>query len=612
MKPHQIVAVAALVLNLASAGRAGEPEILPSATVSLDQLGTFVLYKDSDPGEHTLYVQPSNLEIARYPDGKPKVKIVMVRDFVGDSSGGPKTTSWGHIVISANIGYSKQDQVFSALRAKLDEVYPQFKTWKLSSLGLRPGTGELGIEVLESPNSSAPLGSTRQTWFPYGVSTVIGSELTAQVPITKEQAEIIRQTLLAGDSSTAELQVKLLYRANATFSVKPCTITVVGHADQFYSYFHEKFGTSGGVWIFSWNYQREKLVEDFRKSRTIETTVEMGDPELRDLADKYINVGEITKRYEGDAVEYLSGIEVDRTGKVPDNSYEKRVGHTTIFSPNFYWTYTAWAGGGYGKTEIERRAEGDYKRSITLKGSVLKTIAMNQDNVIIKKDAFQLVDLNQAAYIADTLIVDTFQLDEDAGKIFPRWIRSVRVIGELPGGNNLVYYFNRDRADSKSSVFFREAVMTKGSDGELRMSVPNITLRAELDGGSFRLVTDPRPFRRTVDRFTTNITSLSEFFNTVVIDGSVWFGLQENPTNVMLEVKVHRADQTADQVFYLKSSNPYGWVVYDKTKGLPESWLQIKLVDGIQDHPWGPKTEMTAGQDRYIILKPQVGVAQPH
>ena len=143
---------------------------------------------------------------------------------------------------------------------------------------------------------------------------------------------------MAGDSSTAELQVKLLYRANATFTAKPCTVTVVGHAKQFYSYFHEKFGTSGGFWIFSWNYQREKLVEDFKKSKTLETTVEMGDPELRDLADKYLNIGDITKRYEEDAVEYLSDIQVDRTGKVPDNSYEKRVGRTTIFSPHFYWS----------------------------------------------------------------------------------------------------------------------------------------------------------------------------------------------------------------------------------------------------------------------------------
>ena len=93
---------------------------------------------------------------------------------------------------------------------------------------------------------------------------------------------------------------------------------------------------------------------------------------------------------------------------------------------NYYWSYTAWAGVGYGKTEIERTAEGDYKRSIQIKGSLLKPVSMTQENVIIKKDAFQLVDLNQAAYIADTLIVDTFQLDDDAGKIFPKWVKSVR------------------------------------------------------------------------------------------------------------------------------------------------------------------------------------------
>ena len=102
MRHHPVLTVVALFFLIASEGKSGEPEILPSATVQLDQLGTYVLYKDSDPSEHTLYVQPSNLQIARYPDGKPKVKIVMVRDFVSDQSGGPKTTAWGHIVISAN------------------------------------------------------------------------------------------------------------------------------------------------------------------------------------------------------------------------------------------------------------------------------------------------------------------------------------------------------------------------------------------------------------------------------------------------------------------------------------------------------------------------------
>jgi hypothetical protein len=361
------------------------PDIVPVATVELDSLGVYQLFKPFESPEQTLFVMPQNLIVSRDIHDKPAIRVVMIRDFLDPAPGAtvPSSTAWGYMVISAKIGFSEKEKVFDALRAKIAEDYPEYQDWDLTNIELLPGTGELGVEVLAGPEDAGTIGSTRQTWIPYGVSTAVGAEVTAQVPLSREQAEIIRQTLLEDNASSSTLLVKLLYRAQSVFAIKPIKVTVTAHKDDYFSFFHEKMNASGGFWIFSWNYQRERIRQEAKTNKIIKTKIEaeIGDPELQPFVDKYLNIPEIVQRYEDDAVEFLTNISVDHTGEIPDGQFELRPNRPTLFSPIYFWSYNAYLGGSYGTTSIEIDAEGNYHRSISLEGRVQRSIPMEQKQV---------------------------------------------------------------------------------------------------------------------------------------------------------------------------------------------------------------------------------------
>src|SRR5262249_35981394 len=123
----------------------------------------------------------------------------------------------------------------------------------------RAGSSQLGVSVVGEVGEAPGASGNYVSWMPYRVSTTIGSEMPVQVPIHKEQAEAIRQTLLGDKANFQDLGITVLYKADSTFALKPCTIKVEGNAEQTFKYFHEKISGGGGFWIFSFSYQRETI-----------------------------------------------------------------------------------------------------------------------------------------------------------------------------------------------------------------------------------------------------------------------------------------------------------------------------------------------------------------
>jgi hypothetical protein len=590
------------------------PDIIPIATLELDSLGVYQVFKPFDSPEKTLYLMPQNLVVSRDGQGKPRIRVVMVRDCVAPrpgAAGAPATAAWGFMTISAKIGFAEWEPVFAAAKAKIAMFHPEYQDWGITNVELTPGTGELGVEVLGGPAAGEVVGSNRQVWFPYGVATTVGAEVTAQVPLTKEQAEIIRQTLLTGGASSSTLQVKLMYRAESVFALHPCTVSVDASKSEMFSYFHEKISAAGGFWIASWSYQREKLREHYTSSQIIKTKIVMGSPELQPFADKYLNIPELVKRYEDDAVEFLADITVDRTGKVPDNTFEKREGRITIFSPSFYWSYTAWAGGSYGVTDIERHAEGNYHREISLEGQVARQVYMEQKQVNLTAEAFQLVDLNQAAYVADVLSFEAFHTEDKVVKQLYAggYVQSLRIVAVArgpSGDQTLTFVSNADRPDAQSSVFWRDATATV-DHGQLRFSLPAIRIqKASLDCGAFKLEAPARDFERTSDRFMANVLLATDFFGYVRLRADVWFKRPGNQDK-MLSVRVTRPETSEPQIFLLTPGEPNAWVMYEETHGLTQAKMSIRLEDGLQEYQWGPERNLSAAQADVLIVDTLVG-----
>jgi hypothetical protein len=446
---------------------AGLPDVVPAITDEfVEGEGPFTLYKSMDESDKTLYVAPKNLKVAM-KDGKPKVTAVLVRDIIDKKVGADNSMAFGYLAVSLTIGYEDNRPVFSAIKKQLQKKDSPYKDYQLATLPLRPGTGQVGVKLI-NPKDPATLNSP-VIWMPYGVSTTVGAEITVTVPVVKEHAEIIRQLLLAEKGSAARLGINIQYRANATFAVKPFELIVEATAEKTYKYFHERFKASGGFWCFSWHTEREKIREEMNKNQTMKSTIRFNDPANQALLEQKYKILDVLKRYEDEAINYLADIEVDKTGRVPDNSYEKREGRVTIFSPHFFWSYTVWAGVGYGITDIERKSRANYNRKLSVEQAIEREISMELQDVNLPSEVFQLIDLGNAAYVVDTFTVNPF-LDSDESLFEKNWVTSASIIVTVPAENgqkeNLRFDFNRKTPDAKTRPFFRNAIPTIKEVGE--------------------------------------------------------------------------------------------------------------------------------------------------
>ena len=204
--------------------------------------------------------------------------------------------------------------------------------------------------------------------------------------------------------TVVDLSISISYKGEASFEIPPTTVSVEGNKSEMYHYFQKKKKLGGGFWIYNWSAEREEIRDEFQKRQHLTGRIHFGDAGLIDKAGgaKYLTglLDEAMNR----AVDFVADIEVDRTSKEATmDGYKIRPGRTTIFRPDYYWTYSSYLSLGTTEVDLERVSTGKYFEEIILEGSVALPIALAAETVPLPSSVVTVVGLDNAFYVRELL-----------------------------------------------------------------------------------------------------------------------------------------------------------------------------------------------------------------
>ncbi len=577
-----------LLLGWASVYSQGMPFVQSVAKIDLQGIGVFELFPDSQ-GKQILYVRPANLKIAKGPDGNPMIRVILLKEIASpaQSESPAKIKASGYIWLSVYLGYDKEEELFTKLRQRIEMMYPQYKGWNLTSLSLMPGTGKIGYSI----GNSAEI-----VWVPFSAPTTIGTQIPVMIPIPKEHGEIIRQTLLHSPKATSnDLGIAIYYQADALFMLPPTRIWVKAEKSEMFKYVHETLKTKGGFFIFSWSYHREKIREELERRQILKGGIDGKQP----YPEAILNLFQEMKSR---AIDFTAEIRVDPSRKAPDDSFERREGRFTIFGAWYFWTFTAWAGGAYGTTDIEKKATGVYDEEYNFTGHTQCPVSMTQENLALDSSVIMEVDLENAFYVTDVLVAEPFFNSSVWGKA----VQSAKIvvkIGSEDSSEQLVFHFNPNRSSAQASAYWRNTKFQW--DGPfLKPQLPPLFVRTELTTQHLRLSTPLQKYEcRSIDKFMPAVVELQQFYDLVKIDGELLFA----------DVKIKRL-----QVQYLRPGIIPGsetltlspeqqavFAVYDKSKGLSNAVVRVRVVTTDEIGPWSNPRDVS-GETEIILTKKDI------
>ena len=97
------------------------------------------------------------------------------------------------------------------------------------------------------------------------------------------------------------------------------------------------------------------------------------------------------------AVDSMADINVARTPEeVTMEGYKIRPGRTTLFRPDYYWTYESYLSLGLAEVDLERISTGNYSEKIVLEGSVALPIPLAAATVSLPNSVVTVVGLDNA------------------------------------------------------------------------------------------------------------------------------------------------------------------------------------------------------------------------
>jgi hypothetical protein len=203
----------------------------------------------------------------------------------------------------------------------------------------------------------------------------------------------------------------------------------------------------------------------------------------------------------------------------------------------------------------------------------------------------------------------SFDLDKDSIKrMFDgEFIQSMRFDVDREGEQpwHLSFVFDANRPDTQSGVLWRDSKATL-VDGNLIFSVPDLQVKGTLSCSGFDLVSSPRAFQRTFDRFMANVDLATTYFGYVRIDATVWLAMPSHK-DMMLAVRITRPETDEPQIFYLTLEQPEAWVMFEKSAGLSEANMALRLEDGVHEYEWGAARKLSANQPTVMVVDAWVG-----
>ena len=565
----------------------------PAREVLLDGGDQYQIFEDQDQGNR-LYLVPKNLHIAREPDGTPKVSVILVRD----PKSATEVNAYGYIWLSVTIGAPTTTALYDQIRKYVESKYPEYKGAILSPISFKPGTAQVGFQVV---NSAAPI-----SYIPITAPITVGSEFPVMIPITKEHGELIRQ-VMSGD--TRELGVSIYYKADVTFAMSPSTVEVTANKKAIFDYFHEKASTGAGFWIFSWKSERETIREKYEKTGDISGTITMGDKALTDQFGGADYLKGLLNDMKARAVDFVADIDVDQSKTVPDGKYEKRSGGLlTLFSPTYFWTYNTYFGMGSGTVDIQRRAEGTYHELTKLQGQTDLPITLVNENTKLPKTIVKVVSLDNAFYVRELISAQGLPPGVNAWGTDGSGLETGRIEVSIdkPAPENQRFVFNFDAASpaGKTSPYWRNSTFRQGDNGLILPILPDLYVHGQIvtKNGTYEA---PAPgqymvVRRGSDALNAQSVSMVDLFDTFSISAELLYELNQDTGILQVEVRREGGANPKVERFTLRKASPVAVDPFVKDDKEKRSY-RIRWITGAMVGDWGAWRDAT-GETNTVFL----------
>ena len=517
--------------------------------------------------ENLLYLLPKSLKIARDDNGEPKISVVLLREAL---ERGRDSDGHGYVMISVTVGPRMTDEVYDVLRRRIARLFPELENPVLLPIGFKPGTAQIGFQVLDS---GAPA-----TWVPVGAPHTLGAEIPLMIPITKEHGAQIRQVFERppGSADSRDLSISISYKGEATFEIAPTTVSVEANRSEMYKYFQSKKKLGGGFWIYNWSTEREKIREEFQKRKHLTGRIRFGDADLIDKAGgaKYLTalLDEAMNR----AVDFMADIKVARTPEeVTMEGYKIRPGRTTIFRPDYYWTYESYLSLGRAEVDLKRISTGEYSEEVGLEGSVALPITLAAETVPLPTSVVTVVGLDNAFHVRELLTGVTLDRAEiwgnTRGKIRDALLEVI--IGENSDAETeqiVKFHFDRLNPGTRAVAFWRNARfrrVQREASTLIEPILPRMRVRGEIataQGGKIQNPQNPHGYtevRRSTSPFEPQTVKLSDLFGIATIDAEVFFELMDPGCKGILRARIERPGRGKEAVT-LKRSQPYAFIPF--------------------------------------------------
>ena len=552
-----------------------------SRSVELD--GTkFEIYRDRNNRDH-LYVLPKSLKIAVDGEGVPKVSVILVREALEEGQG---TNGYGYAMVSVTVGPRMTSDIYDGLRRRIAEAFPDLEIAGISPVSFKPGTTEIGFQVLDS---GAP-----EVRVPVSAPHAIGAEIPLIVPITREHGEFIRQI---GASDSRELGISISYRANVAFEIAPTVVSVRANNSQIYDYFQQRRKIGGGFWILNWSDERNKIRERFEREDHLAGEITYGDIRLVETMGGAEYLKGLLEAEKNRIIDLVANISVARTPQdAPMDGYKEREGRTTVFGPNYYWTYQSYGSLGFSNVDLSRRTDVNHSSSVTFRGSHELPVTLAPESIPLPPDVVTVVGLDNAFYVRELLAGQPLHHDwiwrQSVGGVSHAMLEVVIGEGTDTETEQIVRFnFDRSNPHTQTVAFWRNARFRRvdlGRSTLIEPVLPRLRVRGEVtttQGGRIKVPDNPDEYievSRTTSPFEPQTVRLADFFGIAEIEGQTVFDSINPDCGGALRVHIETSGQRTE-VLTLRRKNPNAFLPFvvrpDGGSGLPgDTVMRVEFI----------------------------------